>query len=157
MTELSLGAGKKIGFRTKLALGYKLSVDRKEVYNRFIQQISHVKKYQTFILAHRFQTDQTFNINKATEYRLRYRLSAEIPLNGYTLDPKELFIKVNNEYLNSIQDITYDLEIRAAGFLGYALSPKTKIEIGIDNRIDSFINDSLRNRLWLGLNVYQVF
>lgn len=156
LTELSLGGGKKIGFRTKLAFGYQLSTDSKVVYNTFIQQMSHTKKYQTFILAHRFQTNQTLNKNKAVEYRLRYRLSAEIPLNGQILDPKELFVKVNNEYLNSMQGETYDLEIRIAGFLGFVLSPKTKIEIGIDNRIDSFINNNLRNRLWLGLNIYQV-
>ncbi len=79
----------------------------------------------------------------------------EIPLNGQTLDPKELFIKVSNEYLNAFQQSEYDLEIRIAGFIGYVFSPKTKLEIGLDNRLDAFIDDRLRNRFWLGFNIFQ--
>lgn len=154
LTEVSLGAGTKIGLRTKAAFGYQLGFNSKEIFNRFIQQISYVKKYRTFSLAQRLQTDQTIFKNNNTEYRIRYRITTEIPLNGQKLDAKELFVKINNEYLNSIQSEEYDLEIRVASYIGYALSPRTKLEIGLDNRIDSFINDQLRNRLWLGINLY---
>ena len=154
-TDLSFVAGKKLGFRTKLAVGYQLIVDHQEISNRYIQQINLLKKYRTFILNHRFQADQTFSKDADTEYRIRYRLSTEIPLNGQTLDPKELFIKVSNEYLNALQHSEYDLEIRIGGFIGYVFSPKTKLEIGVDNRLDAFTDDRLRNRLWLGFNIYQ--
>ena len=156
-TDLSFIAGKKLGFRTKLAAGYQLILDDQEINNRFIQQLNHVKKYRSFFLNHRFQADQTFRKSEDAEYRLRYRLSTEIPLNGQTLDSRELFIKVSNEYLNSIQNSEYDLEIRFAGFIGYVFSPKTKLEVGIDDRLDAFIDDRLRNRFWLGFNVYQSF
>ena len=154
-TDLSLIAGKKLGFRTKIAAGYQGILEDQGINNRFIQQLHLLKKYQNFTLNHRFQADQTFSNDEDTEYRIRYRLSAEIPLNGQTLDPKELFIKASNEYLNAWQQSEYDLEIRMAAFIGYVFSPKTKLEIGVDNRLDAFINGQLRNRFWLGVNIYQ--
>ena len=155
LTELSLGAGTKVGLRTKVAAGYLLGIANREVYHRFIQQVSHVNKFPSFTLAHRLQTDQTTQKDEDTEYRIRYRLSAEVPLNGQTIDPREFYLKFSNEYLNSIQSGEYDLEIRVAGFLGYVFTPKTKFEIGIDNRIDAFIHDEIRNRFWFGLNFYR--
>jgi hypothetical protein len=157
LTDLSFGVGKKVGIRTTIAIGYLLGITNDGTANRFIQQLSHVKQYQTFKLAHRLQADQTFIEDNSAEYRIRYRLSAEIPLSGQTLDLKEFFIKINNEYLNSLQSEEYDLEIRIAGYIGYVVSPKNKLEFGLDYRVDSFINDSQRNRFWLGLNFYQSF
>ncbi|MEM8508462.1 MAG: DUF2490 domain-containing protein [Bacteroidota bacterium] len=155
-TDLLFVAGKKLGFSTKLAVGYQVIFENQGgVNHRFIQQIHNLKKYRTFILNHRFQADQTFSSNEDTEYRIRYRLSTEIPLNGQTLDANELYLKVSNEYLNAVQHSEYDLEIRVAVFVGYVFSPKTKLEIGFDNRVDAFIDDRLRNRFWLGLNIFQ--
>jgi hypothetical protein len=157
LTDFSFAGGKKVGIRTTIAIGYLFGITNDGTVNRFIQQVSHVKQYQTFKLAHRLQTDQTFIKDISTEYRIRYRLSAEIPLSGQTLDVKEFFIKINNEYLNSLQGGDYDLEIRIAGYIGYVVSQKNKLEFGVDNRVDSFINDNMRNRFWLGLNFYQSF
>jgi hypothetical protein len=154
LTELSFGAGTKVGLRTKVAAGYQLGIANREVFHRFIQQVSHVNKFPSFTLAHRLQTDQTTQKDEDTEYRIRYRLSAEVPLSGQTTDPREFYLKFSNEYLNSIQSSEYDLEIRVAGFIGYVFTPKTKIETGFDNRTDSFILDRRRNRFWLGLNFY---
>jgi len=156
-TEVSFITAKKIGINTKLAAGYLMKIDGDVIKNRAIQQLSVVRRYSDFKLSHRFSADQTFEKDGDTEFRFRYRVSTEIPLEGQSLDPKEFFIKLNNEYLNSIYQKQYDLEVRAALHLGYNLTPKSKFEIGTDYRIDSFVNGDLRNRLWLSLNLYQSF
>ncbi|MCB0628440.1 MAG: DUF2490 domain-containing protein [Saprospiraceae bacterium] len=154
-TDLSLAGGKKIGVNTRLVIGYLVRLENEGTQNRTIQQLNIVKRYVKVNLAHRIAADQTFADDEAVEWRFRYRLSAEIPLSGQSLDVHEFFIKANNEYLNSLQGEKYDLEIRSVGFIGYVTSPVSKLELGLDYRIDSFINGRARNRFWLALNVYQ--
>jgi len=38
---------------------------------------------------------------------------------------------------------------------GYEFSPSNKLELGLDYRLDSFLNDKTRNRFWIGINFYQ--
>lgn len=155
LTDLSLIAATKIGINTTIAGGYLMRIDEDQIKNRVIQQISYVKRYPGFRLSHRISADQTFQQDDQTEVRLRYRLSSEIPLSGQSLDPGEFFLKVNNEYLNSFQGDEYDLELRFAAFLGYAPGLANKLEIGVDYRLDSFIDHNPRNRFWISLNFFQ--
>lgn len=154
LTDVSFAASKKTGVYTTMAMGYLMRIDDKGVRNRTMQQITFVKRYNSIRLSHRLLADQTFNKDDLPEYRLRYRISTEIPLQGESLDPKEYFLKIGNEYLHSLYDHSYDLEVRGIAFVGYVLSPNNKLEVGFDYRIDSFIQGSLRNRLWFGLNFY---
>jgi hypothetical protein len=131
-----------------------MRVEPEGIANRTIQQINFIVRKVDFKLAHRISCDQTFENGQSTEYRFRYRLSSEIPFSGQTLDVKEFFIKLSNEYLNSFLEGAYDLEIRGLGFVGYMLSPNTKLELGLDYRIDSFLNESTRQRFWTSFNVY---
>jgi hypothetical protein len=157
LTDISLAASKKISINTSVAAGYLMRIDDKGIRNRTLQQISFVRRYEGFRLSHRFLADQTFEKDEDTEFRFRYRLSSEIPLQGKSLDPNEFFLKFSNEYLSSFQEKNYDLEIRGAAFIGYVISPKNLIEIGIDNRLDSFLEGNTRNRMWIGLNFYTSF
>lgn len=154
LTDISFAASKKIGINTAIAAGYLMRIDDKGINNRTIQQITFVRRYADFLLSHRLLADQTFKRDDNTEIRFRYRISSEIPLQGQSLDPKEFFIKLNNEYLNSLYERSYDLEIRAATFLGYVICPNNKLEFGFDYRIDSFIYGNPGNRLWVSLNFY---
>lgn len=155
LTDLSLTASKKVGVRTTIAFGYLIRIEDESITNRLIQQISIVRRYPSITFAHRFSADQSFEKGNSPEFRFRYRISSELPLSGQTLDPKEFFIKLNNEYLNSFQGEDYDLEVRCGFFVGYAFTPTTKLEIGADYRADSFIEGNTRNRFWIGLNFYQ--
>lgn len=155
LTDMSLSAGKKTGINTTIIAGYLLRMGKEEIKHRVIQQLVYVKRYTSFRLAHRVAADQTFTHGDDTEYRFRYRLSSEIPVQGQSLDPKEFFLKLSNEYLNIISGSDYDLEIRGAAFLGYVFSPANKIEFGLDYRVNSFIEDKPRHRFWIGLNFYQ--
>jgi hypothetical protein len=157
LTDISFAASKKIGINTSIAMGYLIRVEQDGVKNRISQQITFVKRYSSLKLSHRLLSDQTFKNNDNTEIRFRYRLSSEIPLQGNTLDLNEFFLKISNEYLNSLYQNSYDLEIRGAVFLGYTISGLGKLELGLDYRLDSFIEGTARNRYWIGLNVYISF
>ena len=125
-----------------------------EFIHRFIQQYTYVKKYSSFRMAHRFSTDQTFVQEAPTEYRFRYRATLEIPLNGKSIDPKEFYLKINNEYLNAFEDREYDLEIRFSPLLDLKLNERNKLELGLDYRLDSFLENETRNHFWTSINCY---
>lgn len=154
LTDVSLIAATRIRLRTTVGAGYLASIAEDGIRHRTIQQISITRSYTAFRLSHRFSMDQTFGSQEEPEFRLRYRLSSEIPLQGQSLDPKEFFLKASNEYLNALQAKEYDLEIRTAAFIGYALTPVSKLEAGLDYRVDSFIAGNTRNRFWIGINFY---
>ena len=89
-----------------------------------------------------------------TEYRFRYRATLENPLNGKSIDPKEFYLKINNEYLNAFEDREYDLEIRFSPLLGLKLNERNKLELGLDYRLDSFLENKTRNHFWTSINWY---
>lgn len=155
LTDFAFVASKKIDINKSLAVGYLLRIKDKKVINRSIQQLIITKKYHAFRLSHRVSADQTFEQEKDTEFRLRYRLSSQIPLNGQAVDPNEFYLKLNNEYLNSWQGPAYDLELRVVPFIGYAFQNNKKLELGLDYRLDSFLEGGSRHRFWFGFNWYQ--
>lgn len=154
LTDLSTILAKKVSINKSLALGYLMRVREGELISRLIQQFIITKNYANFRLAHRFSADQTFQGNEPTEFRLRYRLSTSIPTNGQSIDPKEFYLKINNEYLNAWESAAYDLEIRIIPYLGYTFSDANKLELGLDYRLNSFLSDSSRHRFWIGVNWY---
>ena len=154
LTDYSLIFARKIGLNSRISGGYLFRFLEGMAVHRFIQQYTITQKLTCFRLAHRVVTDQTFSPAEAPEYRLRYRLASEIPLNGQSADPSELYIKIGNEYLNSIQNADYDLEIRLVPMLGYALKKNHKLEVGLDYRVNSFLNQYARHSFWTVLNWY---
>ncbi|MDD4761230.1 hypothetical protein A9168_02970 [Macellibacteroides sp. HH-ZS] len=154
LTDLSLIVTKRIATNITVGGGYLLRIEDDKFKNRAIQQIGFSKKFPSFRMAHRIMTDQTFEKNENTEFRLRYRISSEIPLEGQSIDVNEFYLKINNEYLNSLQGVDYDLEVRGVVLLGYSVSALNDVEIGIDYRLDSFVSGNPRNRTWLSINFF---
>ena len=157
LTDFSVVAAKKASINTTFSAGYLLRMTENGTAHRAIQQVSAVQRYYGFRIGHRLLTDQTFQSEKKVIFRVRYRASSEIPLSGQSLDPREFFIKLNNEYLGEWQGGEFDLEIRLGSFLGYYLPSSDKLEIGLDYRLDSFVTDISRQRCWIGLNYYTSF
>lgn len=154
LTDVSLVVTKRIAANITVGGGYLMRAEEDTFKNRAIQQISFSKKYTGFRMAHRIMTDQTFEKDENPELRFRYRISSEIPLEGQSIDLNEFYLKINNEYLNSWQSDDYDMEIRLVGLFGYSISPLNDLEMGIDYRLDSFINGNSRNRMWLSINFF---
>lgn len=125
--------------------------------HRSIQQYSAAQSLGILLLAHRFRTDQTFEKEEAVQYRVRYRLSMELPLDGQRVDPREYYVKFNNEYLGALQNRRGDLEIRLLSALGYNHTEEDQIEIGLDYRAENVIRGDTENLLWLTVGWYHSF
>lgn len=154
LSDLSLVVGRKISLSSKLVVGALLRLEPEGVAYRTIQQLIVKSKINTFRVAHRFVADQTFSAQEAPEFRLRYRLSGEIPLSGQQLDVQEFYVKMNVEMLHSLQSKVYDLEFRIIPHLGYVINKQHKIELGLDNRLDSFLGEQTRFTTWFCINWY---
>lgn len=154
LTDLSLLVAKKVGLNSRIAGGYLIRSEDGALFHRFIQQYVMVQKWSAWRLAHRVMSDQTFSSLEKPDFRLRYRITSEIPLNGEAVDPGEFYVKLNNEYVNSLQDLEYDLEIRLIPILGYELNESFKIETGLDYRVNSFLNSNTRHSYWMTFNLF---
>jgi hypothetical protein len=157
LTDVALVAAKKIGLNSRVAGGFLARFEDGVFIQRSIQQFVVVRRLPGFRLAHRIVTDQTFSPDEATEFRLRYRISTEIPLNGESLDQKEFYLKINHEYLHSFQDAVFDLEIRMIPLLGYGLSENIKLESGLDYRLSALITGSPEHTFWMTFNLFVEF
>jgi len=152
LSDVSALVGRKVGLNSKVVLGVLTRMEPDAVSYRTIQQFIFQNKIENFRVAHRIASDQTFSSTEPTEFRLRYRFSAEIPLSGLIVDVKEFYFKFNTEALNSIQDNEYDLELRAVPNIGYVINEQNKIELGLDNRFVSFIDNQTRFTSWVTIN-----
>ena len=155
LTDITNILSFKAGNGIKLNLGYLFRIREGDIFHRSIQQLTFVNTSEGIRIAHRIATDQTFNTYRLPLFRLRYRITLEKPLNGLRVDNKEFYLKINNEYLGSLTGSKSDLEIRVVPFIGYELDKKNKVEMGIDYRIDDFIDNKGSNHaIWLAVNWY---
>lgn len=151
LTDIAIIAAKKTGLNNSLGAGYMVRFRNNEATHRFIQQYSTVKKYDLFRLGHRISTDQTIRNNNPVQFRLRYRVGVEKPLNGKDVDPKEWYARLNNEYLLSIEGTNTNFELRLIPAFGYAFDDNNKFELGIDYRVNEISSGASRNQFWLYL------
>lgn len=148
LSDQAIVLAKKVGLNSKIGAGYLLRFRAGEIINRSIQQFSVVQRLPSLRLAHRVASDQTFTPGDPMEFRLRYRIGTELALNGQAADAQELYLKLNNEYLGSWQGVDFDLEVRLVPVLGYKFTDRNKLELGLDMRFDSLLEDELRQRWW---------
>ncbi|MCF8231621.1 MAG: DUF2490 domain-containing protein [Bacteroidales bacterium] len=153
-TELAFAAERKTTYNSSLAGGYLIRFHNKKPAHRLFQQYSIVSSYATFKLGHRFSADQTFKTGGANEYRLRYRISTALPLEGTQIDPTESYLKFNNEYLGGLQEKEYNLEIRALAAIGKNIGNNQKVEAGLNYRIGKVFQESVDHEFWLYLAFY---
>lgn len=137
--------------------GYLIRRSDKSFKHRFIQQYSITQKLTSARMSHRFRTDQTLEEGEATQFRLRYRLSLEKPLNGLAVDPGEFYLKFTNEYIGILKEKKGNLEIRGLASVGYDLSDKNQIETGIDYRMEDIVSSAINHKLFLNIGWYHSF
>lgn len=151
LTDFILLGSRKVGLAHSVAAGYVFRWRPGDNAHRSVQQFTFVQPLTGVRLAHRVSTDQTFSEQKPPVFRLRYRLVAEWPLSGQELDPREPYIKLGNEYLQAWQAGSGDLEIRAIPTLGYAFTDNSKLELGLDYRVNGFVQGAAEQTLWTAL------
>lgn len=125
--------------------------------NRIIQQYAFLNRLRSFQIGHRLRTDQTFTVGQEVEWRLRYRVASEIPLNGANLDPGETYFLISNEPIFSLKGGAFNLENRLIFTLGKLYPKNQKLEYSIDYRTDGFFNNRFRTRLWPKIGYYYNF
>jgi hypothetical protein len=140
-----------------IALGVFHRFQENEDGNRLIQQLSMLKRMRNLRINHRFRTDQTFTKNDAFEVRFRYRFSLEIPLEGAEVDPGEYYLLLSEEPIFSLRGGEFEIENRTALAFGKLLNINEKLEWAVDYRIDGFIQEGFRTRLWAKISYYYNF
>jgi hypothetical protein len=153
-TDLHFVLTKKISADNSLGGGYLIRLQDGQFIHRFIQQFNSVSKLEFMTLAHRVVLDETFQKNEPTGIRLRYRLGLERALNGRTIDPKEFYLKFNNEYLGIWSSANADFEIRASGAIGYNARDNNKIELGLEYRVNEFYTAEKAQQFWITVAWY---
>ena len=156
LSDFSLIGATKLSSTTNVAAGYLIRIQSGAFTHRTIQQLTLVSQFP-IKTAHRFMLDQTFGNNQFPEFRVRYRLGTEIPLSGASLNNNEFYFKISNEYIYSIENTISDLGIRLGPFIGYSISTKNKLEIGLDQRFEGLISSANQHRSWISLNWYYSF
>ncbi len=152
LLDLSTSVSYKTNLNERLNLGYILRFEEGEVIHRLFQQYNIIQKINTLKLGHRIGFEQHFPENEASFYRLRYRITAQKPLNGEQVDENEFYIKVGNEYVWNIS--TEDIEARLSPYLGYKINKHNKLEIGTEYRISNVLDALNKHRFWLRTTWY---
>ncbi len=155
--DLEFIASRRLAGQDAIGGGYLIRRSGGSFTHRFIQQYSLTNKLPASRLAHRFRTDQTTEKDKTLQFRLRYRISWEKPFNGQAVDPREFYLKINNEYLGIFQNAEANLEIRGLASLGYNISDKNQIETGIDYRMEKLADPNPVDKLFLNIGLYHSF
>ncbi|MEX2565717.1 MAG: DUF2490 domain-containing protein [Cyclobacteriaceae bacterium] len=122
--------------------------------HRSIQQISFLQRKGNYKIGHRIRADQTFAPNDPVEYRLRYRISYEIPIEGQSLDPGEFYLVFSDEPIYSLQSGESGFENRFVAALGHFSEGSQKFQAGIDYRTDRFFVSEFRQRTWFKFGWY---
>lgn len=156
-TDLESVLTKKIGARGTAGAGYLVRFEDGFFIHRFIQQYSLVQSLSGMRLAHRFRTDQTLDQNESPSYRGRYRIGIEKALNGQSIDPREWYLKITNEYLGIWQSDDFNLDIRGLAVAGYMISDKFQCEIGIDYRAEELLSTDKEHLFLLSMTWYSNF
>lgn len=132
--------------------GYILRFKGDEVVHRLLQHFNVVQNYDGLKIGHRLGMEQFFQNAVKPQYRTRYRATFEKALTGLKVDVKEWYLKISNEYLYQFNK--NDLEARISPYLGYKLSKRDKIEIGLDYRLGSLLEFEKKNNLWFRTTWY---
>lgn len=124
------------------------------------QQLTLINRARKFRLRHRFRLEERFvdapgnPTSFDLRFRLRYRFSADFPLQGERLDPGEFYLNLSNELLTtaSFDNGFFLWQNRSYAGLGYQFSPRQRLEAAPEWRIGKSRNlDTWQNLLLLRL------
>lgn len=130
-----------LDYNHSLSLGiqYRLreSIDGESNELRLTQQFNYTHKNQALRFGHRFRFEQRI-LNNLTIFRSRYRYALDFPLNGEKLDVGESYLVTSMEVLLSLnRNIKPELDHRTTAHLGWLVSEKLKLQIGLEYRFEA--------------------
>jgi len=127
------------------------------------QQLTLISRPRKFRLRHRFRLEERFVDAPGKpdafdlRFRLRYRFSADFPLQGERLDPSEFYLNLSTELLTtaSFDDGFFLWQTRQYAGLGYQFSPRHRLEgapewrLGKARGLDTWQNMLLLRLTWV--------
>lgn len=124
-----------------------------EYEHRFTQQVAYTHFKEIVRLVSRLRLEQRIR-NESFAMRYRYRLSADLPLSGQTLDAREFYLVGSNEILFEAVDVEEDTwESRTSASIGYLFDPNFKLEISFTYRLENFTG-SIEDFLFINTGVF---
>lgn len=148
-TDLQLFGSYRINPLQSVALGYQYSIrNAASDAHKITQQITLLRRPDKILFGHRFRADQTFYAHNGPRFRIRYRLSLELPLQGSSIDPGEFYMVPSDEVLIGLQENKASFENRLSVHLGYLLQNDNKLQLGLDYRT-GFKESSIYHSLWM--------
>ena len=140
--EIDHFANARIHPNLRFALGYKYRrrhpIPSGRFEHRLTQQLAWQHTRSTVRLVSRIRAEQRFR-NNGLAHRYRYRLSADFPLKGAKLDPKEFYLAFSNELLLEAQsESPTSFENRFSGSIGFLFSKDVKAEVSAIFRYEDF-------------------
>lgn len=105
---------------------------------RLTQQFNYIKKNLALRFGHRFRFEQRI-LDDITIFRSRYRFALDFPLNGEKLDIGESYLVTSMEaLLSQSQNINSEIDHRTTAQIGWLISKKLKLQIGLEYRFEAF-------------------
>ena len=156
--EVNHFATYRINTKMKVSAGYKYRwrepfEESGEYEHRLTQQFAYTHFAEIVRLVSRFRTEQRIR-NDAFAQRYRYRISADMPLSGETLDAREFYLVASTEMLYEAVDVEINTwENRTAGSIGYQFSPNLKAELNLTYRLEN-ITRSTQDFIFIHTNVF---
>ncbi|MDX1651582.1 MAG: DUF2490 domain-containing protein [Brumimicrobium sp.] len=144
----------KLTARIKAAAGYQYRIEDGGNNHRSIQQITWLNTFRTFRVGSRLRADQRFSPDISPEFRLRYRASSDIPLEGEKLDDGEKYVLLSLEFIPAIQGGEFTLENRLVAGIGHYFDRSKKLEFTLDYRTDPYFPNVNRHRIWCKFSFY---
>jgi hypothetical protein len=154
LTDVSATATKRIGPASSIGVGYLARLGRDKIGHRLVQQYVHLSRFGAMRMAQRLGTDQNFLAGEAITLRVRYRFTAEIPLNGEKIDAHEFYLKPNAEVLYVWQGNLHEPQFRLVPILGYVFTDNNRVEMGVDYRLSGFSTNLTVQTFWFVLSWY---
>ena len=109
---------------------------------RFTQQYNVTYKPKNVRFGHRIRAQQRIN-SARTVHRFRYRFAIDFPLKGEQLDIGEPYFVTNTEVLLSVAENKLpQYDQRVAANIGWLLAPKTKLQAGLQYRIEDYTHQT---------------
>ena len=105
---------------------------------RLTEQFNMTDKFGAVRIGNRFRAEQRITSDR-TVHRFRYRLAIDFPLSGESLDVGEPYFVASTEGLLSVaKAIKPEWDQRLTANLGWLLNTETKLQTGLEYRIEDY-------------------
>lgn len=156
--EVNHFATYRINTIMKVSAGYKYRwsapfKEFREYEHRLTQQFAYNHVAEVVRLVSRVRAEQRIR-NDSFAQRYRYRLSADMPLSGETLDAREFYLVASTEILYEAVNVEVNTwENRTSGSIGFLLSPNLKVEANLTYRLED-ISRTVQDFIFIHTNFF---